>query len=279
VKPAVSVMMVCYNSVPTLPWAFGALLAQTMNDWDCIVVDDGSTDGSFDLAVGLADPRIRACQLETNRGRGAARKFELEQAKGDFLCYMDADDCMYPYRIQTQMDILEAEPKIAAVSAGMAILDRLGDIVGTRRSAEGDKPQVWQPIPRNRMQPVTFPASITRMKAAKLYNFDPRFRASEDAGFSTQIILNHRYGTLNRNDYEYKENYTATLERITKDHQFASQIFRDYSASFPLQSRINNLKVFTKSIAYRGAFAVKRSDWMLRRRSQSPTPKEVEQFQ
>jgi glycosyltransferase involved in cell wall biosynthesis len=279
VKPAVSVMMVCYNSVPTLPWAFGALLAQTMNDWECIFVDDGSTDCSFDLAVGLGDPRIRAFQLETNRGRGAARQFALEQAKGDFLCFLDADDWMYPWRLQTEMDFLEAEPRVAAVSAGMAILDRLGDLVGTRGSAEGDKPQVFPVIPRLRMPPFTFPASMIRMKAAKLYNFDPRFRASEDAGFLMQIILNHGYGILNRNVYAYKENSTVTLERITTDYHFVGQIFRDYSASFPLQSRINNLKVFAKSIAYRGAFAVNRSDWLVRRRSQSPTPKEVEEFQ
>jgi hypothetical protein len=42
VKRAVSVMMVCYNSAPTLPWAFGALLAQTPSDWECIFVDDGA---------------------------------------------------------------------------------------------------------------------------------------------------------------------------------------------------------------------------------------------
>jgi glycosyltransferase involved in cell wall biosynthesis len=281
VKPAVSVMMVCYNSAPTLPWALGSLLAQTSSDWECIFVDDGSSDCSFDLAVGLGDPRIRAFQLETNRGRGAARQFALEQAKGDYLCFLDADDWMYPWRLQTEIDFLEAEPKAAVVSAGMAILDRVGDLAGTRGSADGDKPQVFPPITRLRMPPFSFPASMIRMKAAKLCKFDPRFRASavEDAGFLMQLILNHAYGILNRNVYAYKENSTATLERIMTDYHFVGQIFRDYRAKFPLQSRINNLKVFVKSLVYRSAFALKRSEWMIRRRSRPATLKEVEEFQ
>ena len=279
VKPAVSVMIVCYNAASTLSWAFGALLAQTSSDWECIFVDDGSTDCSFDVAVGLGDPRIRAFQLETNRGRGAARQFALEQAKGDYLFFLDADDWMYPWRLQTEMDFLEAEPKVAIVSAGMAILDRLGDLVGTRGSADGDKPQVFPPISRLRMPPFSFPASMIRMKAAKLCKFDMRFRVSEDAGFLIQILLNHGYGILNRNVYAYTENFTVTLARIMTDYHLVGQIFRDYRKEFPLQSKINNLEVFAKSLVYRGAFAVNRSDWLVRRRSQSPTPKEVEEFQ
>jgi hypothetical protein len=177
------------------------------------------------------------------------------------------------------MDFLEAEPRVAAVSAGMAILDRLGDLVGTRGSADGDKPQVFPPISRLRMPPFSFPASMIRMKAAKLCKFDMRFRVSEDAGFLIQILLNHGYGILNRNVYAYTENFTVTLARIMTDYHLVGQIFRDYRKEFPLQSKINNLEVFAKSLVYRGAFAVNRSDWLVRRRSQSPTPKEVEEFQ
>jgi glycosyltransferase involved in cell wall biosynthesis len=271
VKPAVSVMMVCYNAAATLPWALASLLAQTSSDWECIFVDDGSTDCSFDVAVGLGDPRIRAFQ----------RQFALEQARGEYLCFLDADDWMYPGRLQTEMDFLEAEPKAAVVSAGMAVLYRGGDMAGTRGSADGNKPQVFPPITRLRMPPFSFPASMIRMKAAKLCKFDPRFRASavEDAGFLIQLLLNHGYGILNRSLYAYTENSTVTLERIMTDYHFVGQIFRDNRARFPVQSRIKNLEVFAKSLVYRGAFAFKRSEWLVRRRSRPPTLKEVEEFQ
>ena len=271
--------MVCYNSQPTLPWAFGSLLSQTLSDWECIFVDDSSTDCSFDVAVSLGDSRIRAFELEANRGRGAARQFALEQAKGDYLCFLDADDWMYPGRLQAELDFLEAEPKAAVVSAGMAILDTGGDLVGTRGSAVGDEPKVFPMVTRLRMPPFSFPASMIRMRIAKLCKFDPQLPTVEDMDFLMQIILNHGYGILNRNVYVYTEHPTVTLDRIMTDYHSVGQIFRDYRAGFPLQSRINNLKVFAKSMVYRGAFAVNRSDWLVRRRSQSPTLKEAEEFQ
>lgn len=278
-KPTVSVMMVCYNAAPTLPWAFGSLLAQTSNDWECVFVDDGSTDCSFDVAVGLGDPRIRAFRFDTNRGRGAARQFALEQAEGDYLCMLDADDWMYPWRLQTELDFFEAEPTAAVVSAGMAILDRVGDLAGVRGNVNGDKPQVFPPITRLRMPPFAFAPSMIRMRAAKPCKFDPRFLVAQDADFLMQIILNHGYGILNRSIYAYTEHSTVTLQKLMMGSRFAGQMFGKHRARFPLQSRINNLKVFAKSMVYRGAFALNRSEWLVRRRSRRPTLKEVEEFQ
>ena len=271
-------MMVCCNAALTLPWAFGSLLAQTSKDWECIFVDDGSTDCSFDTAVSLGDPRIRAFRFDTNRGRGAARQFAMEQAQGDYLCILDADDWMYPWRLQTELDFLEAEPKAALVSAGRAILDSGGKLAAVGGNVDGDHAQVFPPITRLRMPPLAFPPCMIRMKTAKLCKFDPRFRSAEDADFLMQILLSHGYGILNRSIYAYTENFTVTLERLMMDYYFGGQIFRDYRARFPLQSRINNLEVFAKSLVYRGAFALKRSEWLVRRRSRPPTPTEVAEF-
>jgi glycosyltransferase involved in cell wall biosynthesis len=279
VKPAVSVMMVCYNAAPTLPWAFGSLLAQTSNDWECIFVDDGSSDCSFDVAVGLGDPRIRVFRFDTNRGRGAARQFALEQAEGDYLCMLDADDWMYPWRLQTELGFLEAEPKAALVSGGMAILDSAGALAAVRGSVDGDKPQVFPPITRLQMPPFGFPQSMIRMSVAKLCKFDPGLPTVEDVDFLMQIILNHGYGILDRSIYAYTEYSTVKLQKLLEASHFCRQVFQRHRARFPLQSRIGNLIVFVKSMVHRGAFALNRSEWLVRRRSRPPTLKEVEEFQ
>jgi hypothetical protein len=191
---------------------------------------------------------------------------------------LDADDWMYPWRLQTEMGFLEAEPKAALVSAGVAILDRVGDLVGVRGNGNGDKPQVFPPITRLRKPPFVFAPCMIRMRAAKLCKFDPRFRAVEDTDFLMQILLNHGYGIHNRSLYAYTEHFTVTRERLMTDYHFDGQIFRDYRARFPLQSRINNLQVFAKSLVYRGAFALNRSEWLVRRRSRPPTLTEVAEF-
>lgn len=277
-KPSVSVMMVCCNAAPTLPWALGSLLAQVWTDWECIFVDDGSTDRSFDIAMSLGDPRIRAFRFETNRGRGAARQFALEQAEGDNLCVLDADDWMYPWRLQTEQEFLEAEPKAAVVSAGMAVMDGAADLAGVRGHVNGDKPQVFPPMTRLRMPPFPFPPSMIRMRIAKQCKFDPRLGVAEDVDFLLQILFGHGYGILNRINYAYAECSTVALQKLMIGSRFTSQMFRKQSAMFPLQSRLCSLKVSAKSQVYRGAFAINRSEWLIRRRSRPPTPAEAAEF-
>lgn len=278
-KPSVSVMMVCCNAAHTLPWALGSMLAQTSTDWECIFVDDGSTDCSFDVAVGLGDPRIRAFRLNPNQGRGAARQFALEHAEGEFFCILDADDWMYPWRLQTELDFLEAEPKAALVSAGMAVLDGESGLVGVRGDVNGDRPKVFPPMVRLGMPPFGFPQSMIRMRMAKQCKFDPEFRAAEDVDFLMPILLRHGYGILNQIVYAYTETSAVTLEKLMLGNRFTGQMFVKQRARFPLQSRLCNLEIFAKSLVYSGAFVIDRSEWLIRRRSRPPAPTEREEFQ
>jgi glycosyltransferase involved in cell wall biosynthesis len=264
-------MMVCFNASRTLPWAFGSLLAQTLNDWECVFVDDGSTDGSFDIVMSLGDPRVRAFRFDTNRGRGAARQFALEQAEGDYLCMLDADDWMYPWRLQTELDFLEAEPTAAIVSAGVAVLDGAGRLAGVRGKVNRDKPQLFPPMTRLRMPPLAFAPCMIRMNIGKRCKFDQQFSIAEDADFLMQIILNHKYLILNRNLYVYNEDFTVSLERLLMDSRTVGQMFHKHRARFPLQSRIWSLTMLVKSLGYRGAFAIDCSEWLVRRRSRDPT--------
>ncbi len=272
-------MMVCFNAAPTLAWAFGSLLAQSWKDWECIFVNDGSTDDSYELAVGLGDPRIKAFRLERNRGRGPARQFALERAEGEYLCILDADDWMYPWRIQAEVEFLEAEPSAAVVSAGMAIQGKNGNLVGTRGGVRGDHSKLYPPITRLQMPPLSFPASMVRTRVAKLCRFDDKLPTVEDIDFLLQLIFRNGYGILNRNVYTYTEYSTVTLPKLLEASHFCSETFRKYSDRFPVQSTVSRLKVLGKSMIYRGAFAMNRSNWLVGRRSQSPTLKEEEEFQ
>jgi glycosyltransferase involved in cell wall biosynthesis len=274
-------MMVCHNAASTLPWALGSLLAQVWKDWECVFVDDGSTDRSFDVAMSLGDSRIRAFRFDINRGRGAARQFALENAQGDYLCVLDADDWMYPWRLHTEMDFLEAESKAAVVSAGMAVLgemDGLVELTGVRGHLPGDAPQVFPPLTRLRMPPFPFPPSMIRMRIAKRCKFDPYLGVAEDVDFLMQILFHHGYAILNRINYAYTEYSTVTLQKLMTGSHFTSQMFGKQNAKFPLQSRLCNLKVLAKSQVYRAAFAVNRSEWLVRRRSRPPMPAEKAEF-
>ena len=128
--PAVSVMIPCYNAVRSLRLAVGSMLAQTFSDWECIVVDDGSTDGTWELLQTIRDSRFRLHRLPENRGRGWARAEALALAKGRYLGMVDADDWVYPQKLAVQVAHLASSPDLGFVSNAAAICDAEGAIIG-----------------------------------------------------------------------------------------------------------------------------------------------------
>ena len=101
----VSVMMPCFNAEQTLPMALASLRAQSHESWEAVVVDDGSSDGTWDALNDFGEPRLRLERFDTNRGRGAARQRCLEMARGDFLSFLDADDWLFPNKLAPQQKL------------------------------------------------------------------------------------------------------------------------------------------------------------------------------
>jgi hypothetical protein len=111
--PLVSVLMTCYNREKFLPAAIESVLWQTFEDFELIIVDDRSTDGSVEIAREYArrDSRIRVVVNETNLGQFANRNYAITLARGQFIKYHDSDDVMYPYTLAMIVGPLAAEPK------------------------------------------------------------------------------------------------------------------------------------------------------------------------
>jgi glycosyltransferase involved in cell wall biosynthesis len=107
----VSVIVPVFNRRDMLPRAVASALSQSWQDVEVLVVDDGSTDGTWDCAQRLAadDARVRALKQE-NRGPGAARNAGLSVASGEFVQYLDSDDELEPVKFELQVAALRAQP-------------------------------------------------------------------------------------------------------------------------------------------------------------------------
>lgn len=102
--PLVTVVTPVWNAAATLGATVASVRAQTLPDWELILVDDASTDGSRDLARALAagEPRIRLIARETNGGAAAARNAAIRAARGRLIAFLDADDRWYPEKLARQ---------------------------------------------------------------------------------------------------------------------------------------------------------------------------------
>ena len=106
----VSIIVPVYNTAVYLPACIDSILAQSYTDFELILVDDGSTDDSLQVCETYAarDARIRVLHQQ-NAGVSAARNLGVEQAQGDWLCYVDSDDVVLPAYLQDMLAVADSE--------------------------------------------------------------------------------------------------------------------------------------------------------------------------
>jgi glycosyltransferase involved in cell wall biosynthesis len=118
--PAVSVILPTYNRAALIERAIRSVLHQTYEDFELIIVDDGSTDATRREVERVDDPRLRYVRLEENRGAGAARNVGLRNAAGRFIAFQDSDDEWLPAKLKQHMEVFETgAPELGVVYSDM----------------------------------------------------------------------------------------------------------------------------------------------------------------
>lgn len=130
--PIVSIVLPVYNGARYLAEAVAAVRGQLREDWDLVIVDDASTDGTPDLIAGWAarDGRIRAIRHPANRKLPAALNTGLEAAQGKYLTWTSDDNRYRPAALAEMVSFLDRHPQIALVYADQALIDEDGRVVG-----------------------------------------------------------------------------------------------------------------------------------------------------
>ena len=121
----VSVVIPTYNRAALLTEAIDSALAQDYPATEILVIDDGSTDHTADIAAAY-EGRIRYFQ-QANGGAGAARNFGMQQARGEFIAFLDSDDLWRPNKLSLQVSIMNARPDVAMLFSEFDILRESGE--------------------------------------------------------------------------------------------------------------------------------------------------------
>ncbi|MGN6702324.1 MAG: glycosyltransferase family 2 protein, partial [Burkholderiaceae bacterium] len=118
--PSISVLMPTFEQSRFLPRALDSLLAQTLTDWEAVIVDDGSRDGTAQAAQPfLADARFHYCRLPDNTGLGNALNQALAQSSAPLIAYLPSDDVWYRDHLASLKACLDAAPQAALAYAGV----------------------------------------------------------------------------------------------------------------------------------------------------------------
>lgn len=276
--PLVSVIVPCFNAASTLKFALSSVIAQTLTDWECIVVDDGSTDSPVTVVRGADDDRIKFIPLSRNMGRGYARQTGLETAKGEYVSFVDADDWIYPDKLTDQISALRRFPQVDLISGGMAIVDRDQAMVGIRADGPAHALVVRDPVPIPTMPSIAFGPCMIRTSVARLHGFDVQMRATEDMDLLCRIMMRTPYLQLPGAAYAYAEHTSNTIQKILAGLMYTRRMFAKYRRDYPRQYARIVLSTVAKDIVYRVGFAAGLGRRLIERRSAAPTPSDLQAF-
>lgn len=248
-------MVPCFNAAVTLPMALGSLLSQTVGGWECVCVDDGSTDQTWTVLTEAArkDRRFVVERFEQNRGRGAARQRALEKATGEFLAFLDADDWMYPERLDKQLKWLAADSRIVAVSGCAAVTAGTDELIGLMRPQTRRSLPIVESFERPVPPPLLFPTSMVRTDLAKQVGFDPAFRRSQDSDFLIRVLLGRHYALGSEVVYAYSQGTAASLDRSLEGYRYRMRSHMRHLRSHPLRVARTLGETGGKYITYRVA--------------------------
>ena len=167
-EPLISVVIPAYNRAATISDCLRSVQAQTYQDWEAIVVDDGSTDSTPEVVTQLAreDARIRLIRQDRNRGAQAARNVGIQAAQGKWIAFLDSDDQYLPHSLESRLEVARAE-KVSVVHSSCNIIESDGVMKPYR--VEVISGQVYRRLLEN--EGPTFPGLLVSKKALKRINY------------------------------------------------------------------------------------------------------------
>ncbi len=178
-----------YNCEDTLANTIRSLFAQSFQDWELVLVDDGSTDSSLSIARSIDDVRVHVIADGINKGIGARRKQIVDLADGKYLAWQDADDMMHPDRLRVQYDFLEKHSEIDIVDTSYFTIDPKHNILRLLKKVEGyvDNTEMA------RFPSLTNGTSMARIEIYKKFPYDERLRRGEDWDVWLKALGNAKY--------------------------------------------------------------------------------------
>lgn len=125
--PKVSVIITCHNLARFVGAAIRSVQSQSFEDWECIVVDDASTDPTREVVeIHASDPRVHYLPTSANLGLSGARNFGYRASRGRYVVFLDADDIMADNALVMQVEALDSRPGIHIVTGGLEVVDEAG---------------------------------------------------------------------------------------------------------------------------------------------------------
>lgn len=220
--PAISVLLSVYNAEKYVSIAIESILDQTITDFELIIIDDCSTDTSWDICQKYAkqDSRIVAVRNKSNLGGCETLNVGLRLARGRYIARQDNDDWSYPYRLARQLEFMETHADVGIVGGSMEIMNENEQVIGKRIYNLTDS-DIRKKI--FRYSPFCHPLVMIRksiLDAAGEY--DSQHAPADDYDLYFRIGKHSKFANLNEILLKYRVVSTSLTNSRTKKMELAT---------------------------------------------------------
>ncbi|MBR8835694.1 MAG: glycosyltransferase [Stigonema ocellatum SAG 48.90 = DSM 106950] len=240
--PKVSIVIPAYNAIAYLPEAVDSVLQQTFTDFEVLIVDDGSSDGTVEWANQMTDPRVRVIS-QTNQGSSGARNTGITAAKGEYIALLDADDLWEPTKLEKQLRYLSENPSVGLVDTWTILVDQQGKSMGKVVVSYAESDNVWKQLVQFKTVCCCDSTPVIRrscFETVGLFNGDLRFL--EDLDLWIRLASRYTFGVVKEPLVRYRQhpgskstNCQGTLEAF---RTIIEKAFESVSAELlPLRER------------------------------------------
>jgi glycosyltransferase involved in cell wall biosynthesis len=213
--PKVSVAMSVYNGAEYLRASIDSVLTQTFDDFEFIIVDDGSTDHSAEIIRSYTDSRI-VLRQQSNQGVATALNHALRLAHGEYVARQDADDVSLPERFLKQVEFLDAHPEVAVVGTAATLIDRTGRRFSTFMPFVRHDRLVKE-LKRGVCPLMHGAVMLRRTALAQCGVYNPVFNWIQDVELWLRISQSHRLANMREVLYQFRKHDSSTTYKARMD--------------------------------------------------------------
>ena len=217
----VSIAMPIYNNAQTLTPCLRSLVTQTYADFELLLVDDGSTDDSAEIARGFRDPRIRVLGGQDNLGLPTRLNEAISAARGSLIARMDGDDIAYPDRLEKQVAYLNAHPNVDLLGGRVVVFRSGGEIVGGNFASLEEHPSICT-RPWRAFNSLPHPTWLGRREWFAKFRYRSEFKKSQDRDILLRSFRSSQFACLSDCVLGYRQE-TLCLSKIFRSRYYLAR--------------------------------------------------------
>ncbi|WP_075883330.1 glycosyltransferase [Candidatus Protochlamydia sp. W-9] len=230
-SPLVSILIPVFNQVPFIFESLNSVLQQTYSNFEVLIVDDGSTDGTASICQEFCQKDSRFQYLyQTNKGPSAARNRGIAASHGEYLCLLDGDDRMDLQRIAVQLKVLTENPTLDIVYTALLLIDSNGSTIGEMHGQEIN--------PENFLATLLFrnvipgPSTImAKRECLTSHPYHEHFVHAEDYELMIRLAHFYRFQYINLPLTYYRRHLNNLSNHLKAHRQAELKVIQQYTQS------------------------------------------------